>query len=130
MRRLPQVGLLIDAAEDAGAAAATERAFEALDELEARSLSESNGSLLHYFRANAWHRPQPSKTRVRFLGLGANRKLRSNILELRRAVRHLGFEQLPPVRRCQILTNLGNALNRIGRFIEAPRLLGSGAVDP
>lgn len=43
----------------------------------------------------------------------------AQIFELRRAIRHEGFGQLHPVRQCQILTNLANQLNSMGRFIEA-----------
>jgi tetratricopeptide (TPR) repeat protein len=41
------------------------------------------------------------------------------ILALRRTVCHDGFQKLPAVRRCQVLTNLANQLDKIGRFIEA-----------
>jgi hypothetical protein len=41
------------------------------------------------------------------------------ILELRRAVRHDAFAGMPVLRQCQILTDLANQLNKIGRFIDA-----------
>ena len=40
-------------------------------------------------------------------------------LSLRRAIAHPGFSQLGIVQRAQVLTNLGNLLNHIGRFVEA-----------
>src|SRR5262249_17504651 len=41
------------------------------------------------------------------------------IIHLRRALSGDGFKKLHSLRRCQILTNLGNLLNTVGRFVEA-----------
>jgi hypothetical protein len=47
--------------------------------------------------------------------------LQEQILHLRRAIAHPGFEALDLLRRCQILTNLANSLNTVGRFVlQAP----------
>lgn len=46
-------------------------------------------------------------------------ELSQEIMCLRRAVRSCNFSELEKIRRCQILTNLGNALNAVGRTIEA-----------
>jgi len=41
------------------------------------------------------------------------------------------FELLHPIRRCQILTNLGNSLDTLGRFIEARRAWNAAlAIEP
>jgi tetratricopeptide (TPR) repeat protein len=53
------------------------------------------------------------------------------ISALRRAVRGKGFDDLDAVRRPQILTNLGNQLNSLGRFVEAiPLWTRALAVNP
>jgi len=115
---LNRIGMLIDAALDGKSPRETDRAFALLDAVESHSLSPDLAALAQYFRANAW----------------ANRELmgatsdvwsweqpecQEQILSLRRAVRNDGFQQLPKVRQCQILTNLANQLDKIGRFIEA-----------
>lgn len=43
----------------------------------------------------------------------------SELLELRKAVSEDGFSELAPIFQCKILTNLGNNLNFLGRFIDA-----------
>ena len=68
--------------------------------------------------------PTPSKTnfplRVKGKhGVGDIPHLQNVLLELRRAVRHVAWPTLDPIRQCQICTNLANKLNSIGRPIEA-----------
>jgi hypothetical protein len=43
----------------------------------------------------------------------------AELLSLRKAIRDLGFNDLPAMRRAQILTNLGNGFNHLGRTVEA-----------
>lgn len=43
----------------------------------------------------------------------------SEILALRQAVSDSSFSELVPIWQCKILTNLGNRLNNLGRFIDA-----------
>ena len=45
--------------------------------------------------------------------------MEKQILYLRRALTSPGFETLEARRRCEILTNLGNLLSTLGRFVEA-----------
>jgi len=115
---LDQIGLLIDASHDAQSKAGTDRAFVLLDELQKRNLAPDTAVLAHYFRANAWE----NKRRARkddHIWAWEQPEQQEQILELRRAVTHAGFAELHPIRQCQILTNLANQLNTIGRFIEA-----------
>lgn len=115
---LSHVGVLIDAAYDAGSSTATDRAFALLDELVERSPADRDTALLHYFRANAWENRRHQR-KDHDPWAWEQPEVQAQILELRRAVRHEGFGQLHLVRQCQMLTNLANQLNSMGRFIEA-----------
>lgn len=115
---LNRIGLLIDLASDLKSPDGSDRALELLEELQARSLTPDIAALLHYFRANAWdNKPQPLTPDQAWAWEQPERQ--EQILELRRAVRHDGFDTLHPVRQCQVLSNLANQLSHIGRFIEA-----------
>jgi hypothetical protein len=113
-----KVGTLIDASFDARSASGTDQAFLLLDELRNRNLSADHAALVHYFRANAWANREHMQTNPDSWSW-EQPECQAQILELRRALRHEGFSQLPVVRKCQIFTNLANQLNKIGRFIEA-----------
>ena len=113
-----KVGTLIDASFDARSASGTDQAFLLLDELGNRHLSADHAALVHYFRANAWANREHMQTNPDSWSW-EQPECQAQILELRRALRHEGFSQLPVVRKCQIFTNLANQLNKIGRFIEA-----------
>lgn len=115
---LESIGSLIDLASDLGSDAAATRAFEQLRLLERRDLTAANRSILHYFRANAW---QARRTINAVPGprVWEQPDREKQIFELLCANYSAGFNDLDPVRQCQILTNLGIQLNDVGRFIEA-----------
>ncbi len=114
------IGLLIDFAADANDPSANDRALEFAKALDERGLSPANAALLNYFRANAWSNRRPA-----FDGKNASAsswtqpEMEQQILHLRRALTSTGFDDLEPRRRCEILTNLANLLNSLGRFVEA-----------
>lgn len=118
---LNSVGMLIDVAVDVGDAAAITRAFVQLRGIERRSLSAGDQTLVHYFRANAWH-----GRRLVSMSPGSRAweqpERQEEILELFKACHHVGFGSLEAVRRCQILTNLGLQFLEVGRFVEAIEL--------
>jgi hypothetical protein len=115
---LQKIGLLIDSASDARSAQDTELAFILLDQLEQRNLAPRIIPLMHYFRANAWANRDQLRSSPN-VWAWEQPECQGQILELRRAVRHDAFAGLPVLRQCQILTNLANQLNKIGRFIDA-----------
>jgi len=115
---LDKIGRLIDAAFDTQSVLGTDQAFALLDELKDRRLSPGQAALAYYFRANAWANREHIQTKANVWSW-EQPECQEQILELRRAVRHDGFQKLPAARRCQILTNFANQLNKIGRFIEA-----------
>ena len=118
-KSLDKAGEYIDKGFDRTDPQLTDRAFEALDKLAARkTIRDEDAVILHYFRANAFN------NRRRESGMARSwqwelEHLQSELLELRKACRHKGFEKLDPIRRCQILTNLGSKLNSVGRPVEA-----------
>ena len=118
---LNSVGMLIDVAVHVRDAAAITRAFVQLRDIERRSISAVNQTLIHYFRANAWH-----GRRLISANPGARAweqpERQEEILELFRACHHVGFASLEAGRRCQILTNLGLQFLEVGRFVEAIEL--------
>jgi len=75
---------------------------------------------LDYYLANAWaglrclKGPHPSGSWE-----WEQPEIEHELLCLRRAMRSHAFAATPEARRCQILTNAGNCLDTIGRFVEA-----------
>lgn len=114
---LEVIGSLIDLSDDLGKPDGARRALELSDLLEATKPPEMDAVLLEYFRANAWsvlHRheaPNPWDWEQPALG--------KQIFYLRKSVSHAAFPTLDKLRRCQVLTNLGNCMDTVGRFIEA-----------
>lgn len=118
-KSLDKAGEYIDKGFDRSDPKLTGRAFAALDKLAARkTIRAEDAALLHYFRANAFNNRQHEAGLARSWQWEMEH-LQSELLELRKAVRHKGFDKLDPVRRCQILTNLGSKLNSVGRPVEA-----------
>ena len=110
---------LIDRGSDTDDDAALSRAEAVLDGLAGRGTLKPRAlSRSHYFRANLWNsrRQRRGETTT---WVWRSTEADNEILELRRAVAHPGFTDLHALERAQLLTNLGNALNHIGRFVEA-----------
>jgi len=114
------IGTAIDMAADNDDVALIARALVWCEELDARTMSGDHVVTLDYFRSNALafagaHRRS---------GEGSawdwdQEELQKQIYFLRRATRHPAYEQVALHLQCQILTNLANALNHCGRFVEA-----------
>lgn len=75
---------------------------------------------LAYCRANAW-------SARRYIRLPRSNEewdwegeeIHHELLHLREAAYHPAFDQLDPMRQCQIETNLGNLMSHVGRFVDA-----------
>lgn len=82
--------------------------------------SPKEEALLLYFLGNAWdarRRLQTATNNGRWAwDLPA---INEEILAYRRALKHPAFPELDRLRRCQTLTNLGNVMSSLGRFVEA-----------
>jgi hypothetical protein len=126
---LEKIGYLIDACQPSRRLAGIVKALEWCDALEARGLAPVEQTELDYFRANAWdtRRPRHRSAAWRW----EQPALQEEILCLRRARIGEGFDKLPPIRRCQFLTNLGNQLSAAGRMVEALELWSEAlAIEP
>ncbi len=88
--------------------------------MKAEQWSSIDRATFYYFVANAHDdlRRREAKT-IKDRWEWANKHVEQWLLALRRARNEPAFDVLPLERQCQILTNLGNALSGIGRFIEA-----------
>lgn len=96
------------------------RAVQLAKDLERRELTPVQSATLDYFVANCWG----SLKEMALLSqddpwLWEQAETEHEILHLRRAFSAEGFSELPALRQCQVLTNLGNSLDHIGRFIDA-----------
>ncbi len=117
---LDKIGLLVDLSSDLQQAKGTKKALEWCDLADKIGLSPAQKCLLDYFRANAWHnRFLEKKLSHSEQWAWEQPEIERQIYYLRRAYSATGFEQLETIRRCQILTNLANQFNTIGRFIQA-----------
>tara|TARA_R100001480_G_scaffold136521_1_gene133635 strand:- start:11895 stop:13424 length:1530 start_codon:yes stop_codon:yes gene_type:complete len=115
---LEQVGLLIDGGFDEGDPSLTTMAFGLIEALKSRKLQPEQFALLHYLKSNAWANRIVEKNEQHSWGWEQD-ALANQLLELRFALNHQGFDKLPGARKCQVYTNLGNQLNTVGRFVEA-----------
>lgn len=132
LEALGYIGKLIDEGGDKGDAGCADRALELADELEARGVPAKLAAVLDYFRANAWEVRYLQRRRDRALVWDWEQpEVQQQIFLLRRAMNGPAFDDLHPMYRCQILTNLGNQLDKIGRFVEAQAMWTLAlAIDP
>lgn len=119
---LNRIASLVDQANDHNDLALVDEADRLADYVESCSPQETEQALLDYFRANAWacryqQRPSYHEKAWDF----EQPEIQQQIFFLRRAANSSGFVGLDSVRKCQILTNLGNQLDTIGRFIESQK---------
>jgi hypothetical protein len=117
---LNRLGSLIDLSHDLNKAEGLRTAISWSEGLFRRDLSEKHRALLHYLTGNAW------SALDQFLHQGQDStwswqrpEVEHEVLDLRTAALLAGRASVPTQRRCQIHTNLGNALSKIGRFVEA-----------
>ncbi|MCJ7490773.1 MAG: LA2681 family HEPN domain-containing protein [Dehalococcoidia bacterium] len=87
---------------------------------------------LDYFEATAWSGIRElSRSGQEAAWDWEQPQLEKEILHLRRAAALAATKQMPTVRACQIFTNLGNAFDTVGRFVEAVRYWESAlSLDP
>lgn len=116
---------LIDTALDARQRDGLLRALQMGTELSNRKLAPRQTILLHYFLGNAW-------SNLRTLDYaGTDRswnweqfEIEQEVTHFRRAVTNSEFAKTETYRACQVLTNLGNLMNNVGRFVEAQDYFG------
>jgi LA2681-like HEPN len=121
---LKRIGVLVDLAGDLGRDDGTAQALAWCDELSKRKLTAAQVTLLDYFQANAWaNRRRLAQSRDPDSAWQWEQPgLQEEVFFGRRAAGSVGFDKLPAFRRCQILTNLGNQLSSVGRYVDARRM--------
>jgi len=108
-----------------------EKANKLADELGKRKLSPRDFSFYHYCRANIWADIRYMKTQNN-IGAWAweQAEIDNEIIHLRSALQK-GFDKLDSRNQCNVLTNLGNLLSNIGRFVEAVEFWNRAlSIDP
>lgn len=117
---LKAMSALVDVASDRGSLDGLRHAVAMLDRMTKEPLSEEQKAHLHYFRGNAF---AATRTLTR-TGNPSDwdwhqEEFEQEVTSLRIAAKAAARAGLPAVVQCPILTNLGNALNYVGRFVEA-----------
>jgi len=113
---LEHIGRLTDSSLDVQKIQGLKRAIELSEELQKRNLTAAQLATSHYFLANAWAGLRELSGGNRSWGW-EQEEMEKEIVHLRMALN--GSYELPVERVCQILTNLGNLMDHIGRFVEA-----------
>ncbi len=117
---LNHLARLIDLSLEFGHVDGANRAIQIGEQASKRSLAPADAILLDYFLSNAWaNKRQLEERSERDRWKWEQPEVEKQIIHLRRAIRRDGFSDLAPLRQWQILTNLGNILNTVGRFVEA-----------
>ena len=117
---LHYLACLVDLAARYDDPESTDKALAWAAELKSRALSATDEIAVSYFTANAWGDKQNFRHRSADEAWKWEQPETLNqILCLRRARRHPSFQQWDGVRQAQVLTNLGNQLDTLRRFVEA-----------
>ena len=117
---LDAIAQLVDHASDHGDLGLNAKALAWCDDVAQRPLSPKNSAVLDYFRANIWgHRQQLRQSDRAAVWAWDQEDIQRQIFFLRRSLNNKAFSKLSVVRRCQVLTNLGNQFDTVGRFVEA-----------
>lgn len=129
---LNQIGLLIDASCDLGLPEGSRRGIELATLLLERSPASNEAPILNYFIANAWsHLRVLSRQGTDADWDWEQPEFEKELIHLRRAISDDGFQKIDDIRQCQILTNFGNVLSYVGRFVEAIEYWGRALrIDP
>ncbi len=113
------IGQLVDISFDLKIEEGLKKAIKLNEELLKGDLPDKYKTILNYFMANAWSNLRILTRDMKALWEWEQKEIEDEILYLRKAIEGKGFSEIDTFMRCQILTNLGNILSHIGRFIEA-----------
>ena len=95
-------------------------AIKLSEELQKRSLTPGRLATSHYFLANAWANLKSLLRKDKDRSWDwEQEEMEKELIHLRRALNDKGLLELSNERACQILTNLGNVMSEVGRFVEA-----------
>jgi len=113
---LEHIERLIDISLDVRKTQGMKHAIELSEELQKRDLTAAQLATSHYSLANAWAGLRELSGSNRSWGW-KQEEMEKEIIHLRMALH--GIDALSDERACQILTNLGNLMDHIGRFVDA-----------
>jgi len=118
--QLQHIGRLTDISLDIQKIEGLKHAIKLSEELQKRSLTPGQLATSHYFLANAW-----ANLKL-LLRKGKDRswdweqeETEKELIHLRRALNEEGLLELSNERACEILTNVGNVMSDVGRFVDA-----------
>lgn len=113
------VGQLVDISFDLKREEGLKKVIKLNEELLKKDLPDKYKAILNYFMANAWSNLRVLNKDKKALWEWEQKELEIEIIYLRKAIEGKGFSKVDKIRRCQILTNLGNNFSHVGRFTEA-----------
>lgn len=114
------LGSGIDASFDSKELSGLEHAIKLGIELETRDLTPPLEAELFYFLGNAWGNIRNLKRQdEEGVWDWATEELQNEFIYFRKALSEPGFSTLAASRQCEILTNLANCFDFVGRFSEA-----------
>lgn len=116
---LERIGQLTDLSLDLQKTNGLKHVIKLTKELQKRHLTAGQLATSHYFLANAWANLRALLRTENDLWDWEQKETEKQIIHLRMALQENGLHELPDARVCQILTNLGNLLDQVGRFVEA-----------
>lgn len=117
---LSHIGRVVDISFDVNKIEGLKLAIKLSEELQKRSLSPGQLATSHYFLANAWANLKLLLRRGKDRSWDwEQEEAEKELIHLRRALNKEGLLELSNERACEILTNLGNVMNEVGRFVEA-----------
>lgn len=120
------LGKLIDCSQDLKELQGLNQALSLAQEIEKLSLTSDQKVVLYYFISNIWGaKYQITKVGKQSSWAWESEEVENQIIYLRKAVIEPNFITAEKQRSSQILTNLGNVLNHVGRSVEALETLHS-----
>jgi tetratricopeptide (TPR) repeat protein len=114
------MGCLIDLSSDLGRIEGIAHAIKVLGNTQGQALTPTQKTILNYFLGNAWSAKRVlSRTGTAAAWDWQQEELEKEIASFRIAIQSAREGGLPPALLCEVFTNLANALNHVGRFVEA-----------
>lgn len=114
------LGLIVDYSTDLADSAALEQALTIADAVQPKLSNARQKAEFHFFLGNAWDELRKLRRAVDGGGWAWDQP---ELVKANRAYRTAytsgGFSSLHRYRKCQILTNIGNHFDHLGRFVEA-----------
>jgi len=96
--------------------------------IQGRELTPKQEANLNYYLANVWGSKRIINIENESPWHWERQVYENEIIHLRRALKKDGFSTLSQRRQCEILTNLGNIMDTVGRFVEAIEYWDRGLV--